>query len=257
MDSNEYWKSYLSFVLAVFGGAAGFGNLLRFPYLVFQNGGGAFLVPYLIFLIIIGSPLFVLELSYGVIFRKSIANAIPQLVNQKFYFTAMIPGMLSILTSFVTSVYFSVILTWNTLYLFQTFENPIPWSVSANPTANPVTATENFFNQRILRRSSQDYVVDDYSWDLALISLGIWIAALLGIIAGPNSIGRIVKVTIPLPLLMWGAIWARSLTQPGAASGMAFYIQPDFNVLAGYNTWVIAAGQILFSLAIVFIFYYF
>ena len=247
--NNVYWKSYLSFILAAFGGAIGFGNLIRFPYIIHAYGGGAFLIPYFLFLIIIGSPIFVLELSYGLIYRVSIVNAIPQIVRNKFRDIAKIPGLLSVLTSFITSIYFSMILCWDLRYLIRTFDSTIPWASTSN---DPVTVTENFFNQEIVESSDKDYVVNSFSWQLGLISLFLWILVFLGISFGPNFIGKLVKITIPLPIILWIVLWIRSLSQSGVVDGMKYYGSSDFSMLLNFEIWIVAAGQILYSLAIGF-----
>lgn len=249
-SENVYWKSYLSFILAAFGGAIGFGNLIRFPYIVHSYGGGAFLIPYFIFLVTIGSPIFVLELSYGLIYRVSIVNAIPEIVREKLRDMAKIPGLLSVLTSFITSIYFSVILCWDIRYLIRTFESTIPWTQGS--LNDPVTNTKDFFDREIVEASDRDYVVESLSWQLVLLSLIIWIFVFIGISFGPNFIGRLVKITIPLPIILWIVLWIRSLSQPGVTDGLKYYVSSDFSTLISFEIWIVAAGQILYSLAIGF-----
>ncbi|RWS14029.1 Sodium-dependent neutral amino acid transporter SLC6A17-like protein [Dinothrombium tinctorium] len=122
-DGRESWDSKLQFMLATIGYAVGLGNVWRFPYLAQKNGGGAFLIPYLIMLAIEGIPVFYLELAVGQRLRKGAIGAWNLVSN---YLGGI--GIASAVVSFNVALYYNTIIAWCIFYLFHSFESPLPWS---------------------------------------------------------------------------------------------------------------------------------
>lgn len=120
------WSKQREFILSVAGGFIGLGNVWRFPYLCYKNGGGAFLIPYLIFLICGGIPIFLLEIGMGQFMARGGIEA-----------WGLAPcfkgiGWASLVIVFWLNVYYIVILAWNIFYLFQSFSAVLPWSTCGN-----------------------------------------------------------------------------------------------------------------------------
>nr|CAB3266306.1 sodium- and chloride-dependent GABA transporter 1 [Phallusia mammillata] len=123
---RETWDKKIDFFLSCIGYAVGLGNIWRFPYLCYRNGGGAFLVPYLIFLLICGIPLFFLELSlgqFGALGPVSIWKVCPMFKGV---------GYCMIIISFVVCVYYNVIIAYSLHFIVNSFTSTLPWSTCNN-----------------------------------------------------------------------------------------------------------------------------
>lgn len=125
VDENEArgnWTGRLDFVLAMLGYAVGLGNLWRFPYLCYRNGGGAFLVPYLIFMAIVGIPLFFMESCLA-----QFTSCGPTTCWQ---FAPLVQGIgiAMLVCSGLTSIYYNMIIAWCHFFFFASFQSPLPWS---------------------------------------------------------------------------------------------------------------------------------
>jgi solute carrier family 6 amino acid/orphan transporter-like 15/16/17/18/20 len=122
-DERESWDSKITFLLATIGYAVGLGNVWRFPYLAQKNGGGAFLVPYWIMLFVQGLPIFYLELAIGQRLRKGAIGVFNEISP---YLGGI--GISSAIVSFIVALYYNTIIGWCLIYLFHSFENPLPWA---------------------------------------------------------------------------------------------------------------------------------
>lgn len=122
-DERESWDSKLTFLLATVGYAVGLGNVWRFPYLAQKNGGGAFLVPYLVMLAVEGIPIFYLELAIGQRLRKGAIGV----WNQVSPYLGGI-GISSAVVSFNVALYYNTVIAWCLFYFVQSFQSELPWS---------------------------------------------------------------------------------------------------------------------------------
>ncbi|KAK3780835.1 hypothetical protein RRG08_059478 [Elysia crispata] len=115
------WSGRLDFVLSMLGYAVGLGNIWRFPYLCYRNGGGAFLLPYLIMLVLVGIPLFYLEVSLGQFCSKGAAKC--------WDFAPMLKGVgiAMIMCSTMVTIYYNVIIAWSQFYFIISFTDHVPW----------------------------------------------------------------------------------------------------------------------------------
>ncbi|CAG0989617.1 hypothetical protein METP2_02493 [Methanosarcinales archaeon] len=214
---REKWSSNLGFILASIGSAVGIGNIWRFPYLVGENGGGAFLIPYLIAVFLFGLPLMILEFALGRHFKTSVMQVFSN-AGKKFklagFFLVFIMGMIV--------SYYLVITGWVLAYsLFFITRNPIPFS----------QFTDSY-----------------YPLFFFLISGGI---SFLVVRAGvKQGIEKLSKVLIPLLFAMLLSLVIFALSLPGAAKGIEFYFTPDFTKLADPLVWTAAFGQAFFSLSV-------
>ncbi|RXM31740.1 Sodium- and chloride-dependent glycine transporter 2 [Acipenser ruthenus] len=132
-DENKVrgnWSNKLDFILSMVGYAVGLGNVWRFPYLAFQNGGGAFLIPYLIMLALAGVPIFLLEVSLGQFASQgpvSVWKAIPALQGC---------GIAMLIISVLIAIYYNIIMCWTIYYLFASLGS-LPWANCKNPWNTP------------------------------------------------------------------------------------------------------------------------
>ncbi|MGL5956614.1 MAG: sodium-dependent transporter [Brevinema sp.] len=234
------WASSIGVILAVAGSAVGLGNFLRFPGQLAQNGGGAFLIPYFIALLIIGLPISWLEWTIGryagahghgtapgafnILFRKPWAK----------YLSSV--SMLAILFISFYYVYLESVMLG---YVFYSFTGLLPEMAANGQSAD-------FFGQYL------SFEFKLFGIPSALIFFIITIAANIAVIARGISGGieKIAKILMPLLLFLGLILLVRVLTLPGMEQGMAFMWNPDFSALVQPKTWLAAAGQIFFTLSI-------
>nr|XP_020638537.1 sodium- and chloride-dependent glycine transporter 2 [Pogona vitticeps] len=131
------WSSKLDFILSMVGYAVGLGNVWRFPYLAFKNGGGAFLIPYLTMLALAGVPIFFLEVSLGQFASQgpvSVWKAIPALQGC---------GIAMLIISVLIAIYYNIILCYTLFYLFASLASVLPWASCTNPWNTPDCRDKN------------------------------------------------------------------------------------------------------------------
>ncbi|CAB1415365.1 unnamed protein product [Pleuronectes platessa] len=257
------WANKLEFMLAVAGTLVGLGNLWRFPYLCYKNGGGAFLVPYVLFLLTCGIPMFLLETAMGQYTSQGCITCWR-------HFCPLFEGI-GYATQVViayAAVSYIVIQAWAFFYLFSSFSAEIPWAscrntwntescvefdktnVSSNWTANATTPATEFWERRVLGISQGIEEVGSLRWELALCLLLAWILCYFCVWKGVRSTGKVVYFTATFPYVMLVVLLARGLTLPGAIDGIAFYLYPDPTRLVDPQVWMDAGAQVLFSFGI-------
>ncbi|OXB59791.1 hypothetical protein ASZ78_012103, partial [Callipepla squamata] len=128
MEERGQWSSKVEFVLSVAGEIIGLGNVWRFPYLCYKNGGGAFLIPYLIFLFTCGIPLFLLETALGQYTSQGGVTAWRKICP---IFEGI--GYSSQVIEIYLNIYYIIILSWALFYLFSSFTTVLPWASCNNP----------------------------------------------------------------------------------------------------------------------------
>jgi len=232
---KEYWPSRTSFVLAAIGSAIGLGNVWRFPYICYTNGGGAFIIPYLVALFTAGIPLMILEMGLGHRFEASAPIAMKGTGRSKEWI-----GWLACGVGFMIVCYYAVIMGWTVNYFGYSFN--LAWGEN----------TEAFFYNEFLARSNS--VGDIFSLNPPILAgLAIsWVLIILCIWKGAKSVGKVVYLTVPLPWLCLVIFVIRGLTLPGAEEGIAYYLTPQFDFLRDPKVWLHAYSQIFFSLSVGF-----
>ncbi|XP_070156863.1 sodium-dependent dopamine transporter isoform X1 [Polyergus mexicanus] len=132
-DGRETWSGKLDFLLSVIGFAVDLANVWRFPYLCYKNGGGAFLVPYCVMLVVGGIPLFYMELALGQFNRKGAITCWGRLV-------PLLKGIgyAVVLIAFYVDFYYNVIIAWSLRYFFASFSTMLPWTTCDNPWNTPL-----------------------------------------------------------------------------------------------------------------------
>ncbi|XP_070557540.1 sodium- and chloride-dependent GABA transporter 1-like [Ptychodera flava] len=260
------------------GYAVGLGNIWRFPYLCYRNGGGAFLIPYVLSLCFFGIPAFYMEEGFGQ-FRQtgglSAWHIIPVFKGCG-YMAATIACMMNI--------YYIVIIAWIIIYLIFSFSPTLPWSIcygwwndiycydskTMNTTNNATefitgeynnvtipmsdaeTPAEQYWNNFVLQISDGIHAWDGIVWYLALSLLAAWGLVYLCIWKGVKTTGKIVWFTTTFPYVVLTILLIRAVTLPGASEGIYYYLVPDLSRLSDAQVWVDAASQIFFSLGIGF-----
>ena len=116
MASENRWGSNLTFVLAMIGSAVGLGNIWRYPYVLYSNGGGAFYIPYLVAILTLAIPFLILEYGVGYHYQSSFTKAIVKIKPKLEVYGWILPVVV-----FIMTVYYSTIMGWDGIYLFLSF----------------------------------------------------------------------------------------------------------------------------------------
>jgi len=264
---RDTWENTRETFLSALGAIVGLGNLWRFPYMTYKYGGGAFLIPYTIFVICCGFPMFFLETSLGQYTRQSAFKAWNIAPIMKGV------GLGSAVLSLFSCVYYIVIMAWCVCYFVQTFRaTELPWmrcdnwyntnscitykaAVSNNLTSfsaeNSSLPIVEFWNNFILRKSKG---IDDYghldNWPLVLSLLFSWILVYFCVFRGTKSTGKVVYFSSIFPYIMLMVLLVRGCTLSGSSTGIKFYLKPNITELTRPEVWVYAGSQVCYSYAI-------
>lgn len=277
VQDRETWGGKFEFILSCIGYAVGLGTIWRFPYVCYRNGGGAFLVPYIIYMILLGMPLVLLELGYG-----QFSSLSPIAVwRMSPLFQGVGYGM--VIISAIVCVYYNVIISWTLYYFVRSFASPLPWSHCNNtwntelcstreehnatnftalnvsvevvgntmmPRAKLRTPSEEFYEFEILgMRDGYDINNIGYPrWQLVIALLAAWIFIFACLCKGVKTSGKVVYVTATMPYVLLLVFLIRGVTLPGAATGIEYYIVPNFERLLSFQPWAEAAQQLFYSM---------
>jgi len=214
---REHW-SKIGFILASIGSAIGLGNIWRFPYIVGQSGGGAFLIPYFIAVLFFGIPVMLLEFSVGRKFKTSIITSFKK-INSKFKYLAFIP----IITSTGILGYYIVVAGWTLIYSIFSFTGYPEFS--------------QFSNQ---------------SFSLIAFLVVLIISAIIVKKGIKHGIEKTCEYLLPFLFLFMIILLIKAISLPNALEGIKFYLKPDLSMLSNFRIWLLAFGQAFFSLSVGF-----
>lgn len=232
MSEQGQWDSSISFIFAMIGAAVGLGNIWRFSYVLYSNGGGTFFIPYLFAIGIMGIPFLILEYGVGFSFKDSFSSILRK-INPKFEIIAWI----LVIFVFIVTIYYMVILGWDLVYLMSSFN--FAWGVdSADFFVNAVGGSSNLSNMSSFFLNTGIAVF--------LLWIVLWFISHQNVEAG---IGKVSKILIPSLFLIMAAIIVYALTLPGAFIGINALLTPDWAKLWDVNIWLAAFAQIIFSLS--------
>ncbi len=239
IKQRDSWGSRAAFVLAAIGSAVGLGNLWGFPYKLYAYGGGAFLVPYFVAMLVIGLPLLIMEFAVGHWAQNSAPGSFERILRRHRF----VGWWLSLL-AFIIITYYVVILAYCTIYLWQSlggmFGQSLPW------TGDSEAAGAYFQSVYGAGEAGGPH------WPVVLGSLITWLLIYFCLFRGVKWVSKVVLFTVPLPWLMLVVLTVRGLTLEGSQTGLSFYLDPDWSKLGLASTWQMAFGQVFFSLSLGF-----
>jgi len=218
--------------MAAVGSAVGLGNVWRFPYVCYENGGGAFLIPYFIALFTAGIPLMILEFSVGHWARSSPPEAFKK-IHPKWEWA----GWWAVIIPFALAAYYVVVMSWCFSYMIYAID--LRWGNSA----------ETFFHT-FLGDTGTPAILGGINLPIILGLLVVWMFVFLILYKGVKRIGKVVALTVPIPTILLIILTIRGLTLPGAMEGISYYITPNFSLLTDVNVWLAAYAQVFFSLGV-------
>jgi len=224
-----FWKSRFGFILAASGSAVGLGNIWKFPYIVGENGGGAFVIIYILCTIAVGLPIMLAEFTIG---RKTNLNPVGafQALKANSPWTGI--GYMGVLAGFFILSFYGVVGGWTLAYVAKSLTQTI------SNFASPQDAGQ-FFGSFISN-----------TWEI-LCYHALFMGLCVGIVLrGVHSgIERACEILMPVLVIFLILLMFRSLTLPGAMEGVKFYLKPDLSKI-GSQTILIALGQAFFSLSL-------
>ncbi|MBE6611333.1 MAG: sodium-dependent transporter [Ruminococcaceae bacterium] len=240
MEKRESFKSHIGFLLVSAGCAIGIGNVWKFPYVAGQNGGGVFVLFYLIFLLILGVPVLSMELAVGRASRQSAVEAYRTLEKpgHKWHFH----GVICIIGNILLMMYYTTVCGWMFNYFFKfmtgTFEN-----LPAAADGSVKEAVADVFT------AMQHNTLEVLIFTFLTIIIGFVVVS-FGL---QNGIERITKVMMTGLLLLIVVLAVNSCLLPGASEGVKFYLLPDFARAAEvgiFNVMTAAMNQAFFTLSL-------
>uniref|UniRef100_A0A4X2M4V4 Transporter n=1 Tax=Vombatus ursinus TaxID=29139 RepID=A0A4X2M4V4_VOMUR len=228
--SRPKWDNKAQYMLTCIGFCVGLGNVWRFPYLCQNHGGGAFMIPFLILLVLEGIPLLFLEFAIGQRLRKGSVGV----------WTSIHPalkgvGIASMFVSFMVGFYYNTIIAWVMWYFFNSFQDPLPWSTC------PLNQNKTGYVEECARSSSVDYFwyretlnistsINDsgyIQWWILLCLTCAWSVLYVCTIRGIETTGKAVYITSTLPYIVLTIFLIRGLTLKGATKGIEFLFTPN------------------------------
>jgi NSS family neurotransmitter:Na+ symporter len=229
------FTSHRIFIMAAIGSAVGLGNIWRFPYVAYENGGGAFLIPYLVALLTAGLPFLLLDYSLGHRYRGSAPLSFRRAAR-----AAEPLGWWQVGITFVIAVYYAAVIAWAARYMF--------FSVDQAWGDDP----EAFLFGDFLQAGDPGVAFDFVPGVLVPLVL-VWVVTLLVLALGvQRGIGTTALYFIPVLVVAFAALVVVALTLDGATTGLDAFFTPDWGALGSSGVWLAAFGQIFFSLSVGF-----
>jgi NSS family neurotransmitter:Na+ symporter len=231
------WKTQWGFLLAAVGSAIGLGSIWRFAYVCYENGGGAYLIPYFVALVTAGIPLMILEYGIGHQMRGSAPMSFARIRPH----WEWLGWWMVIFVMFGIVMYYAVVIAWCVCYIG--FSLNLAWGTDPN----------QFFFQQFLGVTSGPLEMGDVRSPILLGLLIVWLINWAIVFFGvEKGIERANKIFMPFLFLLIFILvgWVWSL--PGAKEGIGRYLKPDFSRLADPKVWIDAYSQIFFTLSLGF-----
>uniref|UniRef100_A0A4D5R9I8 Transporter n=1 Tax=Scolopendra viridis TaxID=118503 RepID=A0A4D5R9I8_SCOVI len=253
-EERAAWDSKIQFLMSIISYGVGLGNVWRFPYLCQQNGGGAFLIPYFIMLVLEGIPIFLLELGIGQRVRLGSIG-----VWNKIHPWIGGIGIGSTVISFFVGLYYNMIIAWCLYYFFSSFQPNLPWAtcpLTDNGTKVEECAlsseTAYFWYRNAVDISPSLNESGGLKWWMVLCLLAAWIITYLCMMKGIQSSGKVVYFTATFPYIVLIIFFGRAITLKGSDSGVIHMFTPKMERLADPTVWLDAATQVFYSLGLAF-----
>ena len=227
-SKRDSFGSRLGVIMAAAGSAVGLGNIWRFPYILGENGGGAFLIIYLVIIFSIGIPVMMSELVIGRRSQRNPVGAFRALAPRKPWFLV---GTMGIVAAFMILAFYTAVAGWTLEYIYQTLKGGF-----MGKSSEELSGMFESFRSESFRPA---------------LWFSVFMLATSAIVLGGvrKGIEKSTKILMPLLLVLLVVMCIKALTLPGAGRGVEFLFRPDFSKITG-NTVLMALGQAFFSLSI-------
>lgn len=235
MEKRSMWNSRLTFILAAVGSAVGLGNAWRFPGLAAKHGGGTFLLVYLLAMLVMGIPLLMMEVAVARKLRRGAAESLRG-INKKFEPI----GWAATSNAFVIVCYYSVVFAWVILMFINSWQ-------FGSMTGDSEKASSLFFDLTQTTGTIEGSSIPGIVMVCLLVAWGLIFYCIRN---GASSVGKVVKFTVFVPVILLLIMAIKGVTMDGAMAGVAQFFIPEVNALGDPSLWVDAIGQVFYSLSI-------
>lgn len=228
MAKREGFSSRIGFILSCIGSAIGLGNVWMFPYKLGENGGAAFLIPYIIFVFALGSMGLIGEMAFGRMYKQGSLGAIRTVMNEKNKKGGKIFSVIPTIGLLGIFMFYTIVIGWILKYFVISITGQLG---SIN--------TEGYFNSFAFSNGS-------ILWHLAAVVITLLIVS----IGVSNGIEKINKIVIPLLFVIFIMLMVKSFSLDGSYEGIKYLLQPKWEYLLIPKTWIMALGQAFFTVSI-------
>ncbi|KAM7386666.1 hypothetical protein PAMA_009332 [Pampus argenteus] len=252
-EDRPAWDSKIQYVLAQVGFSVGLGNVWRFPYLCHQNGGGAFMLLYVFLLLVVGVPLFFMELAAGQSIRQG-SIGVWKHISPKL---AGI-GYSSCMVCFYVALYYNVIIAWSLFYMGNSFQYPLPWNqcpidVTTNDTVSECASsspTTYFWFRKALNITNSIEESGEFNSIMTVCLVSAWTIVSLAMIKGIKSSAKVMYFSSVFPYVVLFIFLVRGLMLDGAMEGITYMFYPKLEIWGNVQVWRQAATQVFFALGL-------
>uniref|UniRef100_A0A914XJA4 Transporter n=1 Tax=Plectus sambesii TaxID=2011161 RepID=A0A914XJA4_9BILA len=271
-EQRDQWSGQMDFLMSLVAYAVGLGNVWRFPYLCFKNGGGSFLIAYFVFWALGTVPIFIMEVTTGQYLQRGgieVWNVCP-------IFKGV--GIGNVVISFICCCYYCVIVTWALYYMIQSFSDTFPWETCGNywNNDNCITGKENsstlaeirrslslqnlstessveqYWERRVLQQTAEIGDLGGIQWELFGLSVIAWLVIYFALWRGITQARKFVYICALSPYAILLVLLVRGVTLPGAGTGLYFLFTPNMTKLTEITVWKDAGTQVFYSYGVGF-----
>ncbi|CAD5209140.1 unnamed protein product [Bursaphelenchus okinawaensis] len=273
--SRGHWNGIWDFLMSMISYSVGLANVWRFPYLCYRNGGGAFWLAYMVFLLLSAIPVFLMEVIVGQYLQKG-AMEMWKLAP---LFSGV--GYGNIVISAMCVWYFCVIISWAAFYMIQSVRSEFPWETcehewntnwctSGNDTEKVIslmnstgynetevrarlqTAVEQYWERRVLQQTDSFLEIGGIQWEIFGINVVAWLVIYFAMWNGITHARKFIYFCAIFPYFVIAILIGRSITLEGSLTGLAYYLLPDLKSLWSINLWKDAGTQVFYSYGVGF-----
>lgn len=229
LSGREQWGTKIGFVLAAAGSAIGLGNIWKFPYVVGQNGGAAFIIIYIICVLLIGLPVIIAEILLGRTTQRNPVGAFKALTNSRFW---PLVGAMGVVAGFVILSFYSVVAGWSVGYIYE-------------------AVAGNFSDFKTAEIAGNHFVelTSDPVWGIGMLTIFMLMSMAFVYAGVQKGIEKGTKIMMPLLFILLIVVMVRGLTLEGSNEGLVFLFNPDWSKVTG-TTILEALGQAFFTLSL-------
>jgi len=256
------WGNSIEFLLSCISMSVGLGNVWRFPFTAYENGGGAFLIPYIVVLFVIGKPMYYLEMTLGQFASRGSIKVWDLMPILRGVGVGQIIATASVLS------YYCALIAITMHYLFSSFQSDLPWAkckpewpncvdslpgegtIRPNGTKATSSSEYYFLNEVIKQKTDISDGIGTPDWQLTLYLLAAWVIIFLIIVRGVRSSGKASYFLALFPYVVLLILLVRAVTLEGAVDGIIFFYKPQWGELLNPKVWYSAVTQAFFSLNI-------
>ncbi|CAI2364254.1 unnamed protein product [Moneuplotes crassus] len=248
MKTNENDKAkgtfnnQIQFLLSALGFAVGYGNIWRFPYMLYKHGGGAFFIPYLSCLFFLVFPFYYMEVAFGQMYKKALHR----------YYDSIHPKLVGLsitvaMINFFLALFYMCLISWCFSFLINSFQDPLPWAPKLNEDGNISEFSSDYFIKEFLDKSDSMFDIRSYNPTIMFSFIAMMAFIFFSLYRGIHSAKYLTYVIVPLPYFILTVFFVKGLTLEGFSSGWAYLYKPDWSKLWTLSIWSDAAGQAFFS----------